>query len=117
MSLLIKAGRCASSLHGVYRLLAKQRANLKNGRPGDALLSRLGRPTTAAAKSKGNKAVSGDAKVGRAKARAGKDAMDVDVDIKVSSAPKKEKPKAKTQADLDAEMAAWERGRRFAQAT
>ena len=58
---------------------------------------------------------SGSEKVGRAKVRAGKDGMEVDVDpnVRVRSSIK-EKAEPKTQQQLDEEMRAWERTRRFA---
>ncbi|WWD19755.1 hypothetical protein CI109_104219 [Kwoniella shandongensis] len=95
-------------------LLEKQKANLsKNGKSGAALLSRLqGAPGTHAAKTKPKpkQLASGAAKVGRAKANTNKNAMEVDKPVQA----KKEKPKPKTQADLDEEMRAYERARRFA---
>ncbi|WVR00070.1 hypothetical protein IAU59_007212 [Kwoniella sp. CBS 9459] len=99
-------------------LLEKQRANLasKKGSAGNALLSRLqSSPAGHAAKTKAKtqRLSTGTAKVGRAKANASKDAMDVDKPL-VSQTAKKEKPKAKTQAELDEEMRAYERARRFA---
>ncbi|WVF72873.1 hypothetical protein IAT40_007691 [Kwoniella sp. CBS 6097] len=97
-------------------LLERQKANLaKKGSAGNALLSRLqSSPAGHASKAKGKtqRLSTGTAKVGRAKANASKDAMDIDKPV--VSQPKKEKPKAKTQAELDEEMRAYERARRFA---
>ncbi|WWC91845.1 uncharacterized protein L201_006792 [Kwoniella dendrophila CBS 6074] len=94
-------------------LLEKQKANLAKSGAGGALLSRLqGSPNShASAKTKGRvqKLSTGNAKVGRAKGKAGKDAMDVDKAVAT-----KPKPKVKTQAELDEEMRAYERARRFA---
>ncbi|KAL7420174.1 hypothetical protein Q5752_005140 [Cryptotrichosporon argae] len=110
-------------------LLERQRAALKKA-PGDALLSRLagpkGGPASAAAATKKARqaAANAAAKVGRAK-RASQ--MDIDppaggaggakakshvqqAKAKVEPAPK---AKPKTQADLDEEMKAYERARRF----
>ncbi|WOO77184.1 uncharacterized protein LOC62_01G000771 [Vanrija pseudolonga] len=126
-------------------LLEKQRAAVSKGKkgaanPGDALLSRLAKGKAAApaqtkagnkkgaagaqpkataaatarkaAKKKG--AGGGADKVARAKAAAS-DRMDVDAAAKANKA-KPEKPKPKTQADLDEEMKAYERQRKFATA-
>ncbi|OCF37998.1 hypothetical protein I317_03959 [Kwoniella heveanensis CBS 569] len=97
-------------------LLERQKANLaKKGSAGNALLSRLqSSPAGHASKTKGKtqRLSTGTAKVGRAKANASKDGMDIDKPV--VSQPKKEKPKQKTQAELDEEMRAYERARRFA---
>ncbi|KAK8853324.1 hypothetical protein IAR55_004028 [Kwoniella newhampshirensis] len=95
-------------------LLEKQKANLsKSGRSGAALLSRLqATPGAANAKTKPKpkRLSTGNAKIGRAKVNTNKNAMDVDKPVQA----KKEKPKPKTQAELDEEMRAYERARRFA---
>ena len=56
---------------------------------------------------------SGNEKVGRAKARAEKDSMDVDVDLVRVKSFFKEKAVPKTQKQLDEEMRVWDRTRRF----
>jgi hypothetical protein len=99
------------------RLLARQKANMKKG-PGNDLLARLAKqkPTTPVAKAKAAKAATGAAKVGRAKAKVNKDAMDVDQagpGAGGAGKAKKDRPKPKTQEELDAEMAMYERQRRF----
>lgn len=124
------------------RLLEKQRAAVSKGKkatsnPGDALLSRLAKgkaappaqaktgkagkaaavaqpkATAAATARKAAKKKGGADKVARAKQAAG-ERMDVDGAAKPKSKP--EKPKPKTQADLDEEMKAYERQRKFATA-
>jgi hypothetical protein len=106
-------------------LLDKQRAAIKKAKnPGDVLLSRLAKggpkpatkKTAAAAavkakvgKGKGVKAAAGKDKVARAKRDSGR--MDVD---KPAPAPAAAVAKPKTQAQLDEEMKAYERQRRFA---
>jgi hypothetical protein len=92
-------------------LLAKQKANLKaSGSPGAGLLSRLNKTKAKP------KASTGKEKTARAKKSM---AMDVDKPVKPKPAAKaaaKEKPKPKTQEELDEEMRAYERARRFAAA-
>ncbi|WVW86302.1 hypothetical protein I302_108344 [Kwoniella bestiolae CBS 10118] len=118
LKLLARLSKPAQAKDKQLALLEKQKANLaKSGASGSALLSRLqGSPSGhASAKTKGKaaKLSTGNAKVGRAKVKAaGKDAMDVDKPV--NKAAKKEKPKPKTQAELDEEMRAYERARRFA---
>ncbi|OCF61427.1 hypothetical protein L486_01075 [Kwoniella mangroviensis CBS 10435] len=119
LKLLARLSKPAQGKDKQLALLEKQKANLaKSGASGAALLSRLqGSPkghASAKTKGKATKLSTGNAKVGRAKAKAaGKDAMDVDKPVPVANA-KKEKPKQKTQAELDEEMRAYERARRFA---
>ncbi|WWC64734.1 uncharacterized protein I303_107345 [Kwoniella dejecticola CBS 10117] len=114
LKLLARLSRPGQPKEKQLALLEKQKANLaRSGASGTALLTRLqgGATSHASPKSKA-KAATGNAKVGRAKAKASKSAMDID---KPASAPvKKEKPKPKTQAELDEEMRAYERARRFA---
>jgi hypothetical protein len=104
-------------------LVEKQRKAIAKANPGEALLSRLAKPAKgspaakkAAATVAGKKAgAKGADKVSRAKKAAAKpQAMDVDKAPKPK--PKEAAPKAqpKTQADLDEEMKAYERQRRFA---
>jgi hypothetical protein len=84
-------------------LLAKQKANLKAaGSPGSGLLSRLNVPKT-----KAKRVSTGNDKTARAKKSM---AMDVDKE----KPTKKEKLRPKTQEELDEEMRAYERARRFA---
>lgn len=103
-------------------LLEKQRASLKTKNPGQALLSRLKIPKgSPAAKANAAKkiAAKGAAKGKGADkvARAKKGAAKMEVDSKPAPAAKKEeKAKPKTQAQLDEEMRAYERARRFAAA-
>ncbi|KAK6909273.1 hypothetical protein I203_103290 [Kwoniella mangroviensis CBS 8507] len=119
LKLLARLSKPAQGKDKQLALLEKQKANLaKSGASGAALLSRLqGSPkghASAKTKGKATKLSTGNAKVGRAKAKAaGKDAMDVDKPVPVANA-KKEKPKQKTRAELDEEMRAYERARRFA---
>ncbi|WWD03790.1 hypothetical protein V865_001846 [Kwoniella europaea PYCC6329] len=119
LKLLARLSKPAQGKDKQLALLEKQKANLaKSGASGAALLSRLqGSPkghASAKTKGKATKLSTGTAKVGRAKAKAaGKDAMDVDKPVAVAKA-KKEKPKPKSQAELDEEMRAYERARRFA---
>ncbi|WVR07549.1 hypothetical protein IAU60_004591 [Kwoniella sp. DSM 27419] len=98
-------------------LLDKQKANLAKAGPGANLFSRIATPPHAAkSKPKTPRLSSGTAKVGRAKAKAvGKNAMDVDKPA-AGKAPRQQQEKAqpKTQAQLDEEMRAYERARRFA---
>ena len=101
------------------RLLARQKANMKGKSPGMALAGRLSNPkvpTMASNKAKNARHVSagGSAKVGRAKANASKDAMDVDRPVTGKSKSANEKPAKKTQEQLDEEMRTWDRQRRFA---
>ncbi|WWC72142.1 uncharacterized protein I206_106102 [Kwoniella pini CBS 10737] len=114
LKLLARLSRPGQPKDKQLALLEKQKANLaKSGAAGSALLSRLqGSPKSHVAPKSKAKASTGNAKVGRAKAKVTKNAMDVD---KPLAAPlKKEKPKPKTQAELDEEMRAYERARRFA---
>lgn len=106
-------------------LLARQKANMS--KPGNQLLGRMAKPhtTSSAAKGKAGKAAAPQ-KVARAKQNANKNAMDIDPPLakaaggaangKAPTAPAAAKPKAKTQEQLDEEMKAWERQRRFAAA-
>jgi len=81
--------------------------------------------TAAAGKAKAGKAAAPQ-KVTRAKQNANKNAMDIDPPLaksngaagsgKAQAAPATTKPKPKTQEQLDEEMKAWERQRRFAAA-
>jgi hypothetical protein len=99
------------------RLLAQQKANLKlsASQPGKSLLNRLNKPANKPASTgKGTppnskaKAPTSD-KVARAKAKQNSsNKMEVDQPVR------KEKPAPKTQAELDEEMRAYERQRRFA---
>lgn len=92
-------------------------------KPGGQLLSRMAKPhsTASSAKAKGAKA-STPQKVTRAKQNANKNAMDIDPPLAKpangnaakTAAPANAKPRPKTQAELDEEMKAWERQRRFA---
>lgn len=101
-------------------LLAQQKANMKlsASQPGKALLNRLNKPASTgkatppppANKKKGTPA--GADKVSRAKAKANSSRMEVDEPARKS----KERSAPKTQAELDDEMAAYERQRRFAAA-
>lgn len=89
------------------RLLAQQKANLKqSSASGKSLLNRLARPSKPSTPPQKN--IGGVDKVQRAKARAASSQMDVDRPIA------KEKFRAKTQEELDEEMRAYERQRRFA---
>lgn len=114
--------------HADPRLLEKQRKALAKAHPGEALLSRLAKSPKsspvakgkAAAAVKGKKAgAKGADKVSRAKKS---NAMDVDSGpkqkpkAKQEPKPQQQKPKPKTQAELDEEMKAYERQRRFAAA-
>lgn len=97
-------------------LLEKQRAALKKkGSPGDVLASRLGKSKPPAAKTaaakKAKAPAGGAAKVARAK----KEKMDIDTPPNAKG-KQKEKARPKTQAELDEEMRAYERQRRFAAA-
>lgn len=98
-------------------------------KPGNQLLNRMAKPhsTSATAKAKGAKVVAQPAKVTRAKQNANKNnAMDIDPPLAKPATNGKAggaaapvsagKPKVKTQAELDEEMKAWERQRRFAAA-
>lgn len=86
--------------------------------PGKALLSRLNKPTSSPAhlnnsKSSGrSKGTPTNDKVSRAKAQANNNKMEVDQPLKKGK--EKEKPVIKSQADLDEEMRAYDRQRRFA---
>jgi hypothetical protein len=93
------------------RLLAAQRAGQKH--PGASLLSRLAKPAKPSAVVK--RSVSGNDKIARAKKSM---AMDVNGSKgqgrqQVKDKPK-EAPKAKTVQELDEDMRAYERTRRFA---
>ncbi|WRT70101.1 uncharacterized protein IL334_007095 [Kwoniella shivajii] len=116
LKLLARLSKPAQPKDKQLALIHKQKANLaKSGAPGAALLSRLqaspaSRAPTAKSKAKPQKLSTGNAKVGRAKSNVSKNSMDVDK----SPVNKALKPKAKTQADLDEEMRAYERARRFA---
>ncbi|CAD6565498.1 MAG: hypothetical protein TREMPRED_001407 [Tremellales sp. Tagirdzhanova-0007] len=107
-------------------LLAAQKANLGKRAPGAALLARLALPARSLFKTRGMpsrlssnsrprqlRVASGNEKVGRAKARAEKDSMDVDVDLVRVKSFFKEKAVPKTQKQLDEEMRVWDRTRRF----
>ena len=109
-------------------LLARQKANMS--KPGNQLLGRMAKPhaTSSAVKGKAGKAGKAAApqKVARAKQNANKNSMDIDPPLakaaggagngKAPGAQAAAKPKAKTQEQLDEEMKAWERQRRFAAA-
>ncbi|ORX35370.1 hypothetical protein BD324DRAFT_652503 [Kockovaella imperatae] len=122
LSLLKRIGKPGEASQSA--LLAKQRANLKNKSPGNALSSRISGPkvpTLASTKAKNARTISGGGgggatKVGRAKAAANKDAMDVDKPASKAKAavPKAPRPERVTQQKLDEEMRAWDRERRFA---
>lgn len=93
---------------------------MKGSSPGLALAGRLSGsrvPTVASTKAKTARNVStgGSAKVGRAKERASKDAMEVDqVAGGKKSKPANGRPEKTTQEKLDEDMRNWERQRRFA---
>ncbi|GMK59276.1 hypothetical protein CspeluHIS016_0702910 [Cutaneotrichosporon spelunceum] len=123
LSRLGKTGR-AGEKERQKMLLDKQRKAVAKGHPGELLLSRLNKPAkgspaakNAAATMQSKKAgAKGADKLSRAKKVANKPgAMDVDRAPKHKSKAK-EAPKAKpkTQEDLDEEMKAYERQRRFA---
>jgi hypothetical protein len=102
-------------------LIAQQKANLKSSSSGKALLSRLAKSNPSASSSTKTKAktarvVIGADKVGRAKAKGNKDAMDIDQDRTPGVGVQQGKKKAKSQEELDEEMRLYERSRRFAAA-
>lgn len=113
------------------RLIEKQRKALAKAHPGEALLSRLAKSPKGSPVTKGKAALAVKSKKAGAKgadkvSRAKKSAA-MDVDRTPKSKPKQEakpqppkqealKAKPKTQAQLDEEMKAYERARRFAAA-
>ncbi|BEI81908.1 hypothetical protein CcaverHIS002_0210680 [Cutaneotrichosporon cavernicola] len=104
-------------------LLDKQRKAVARANPGEALLSRLAKPAkgspaakkTAATVQSKKAGAKGADKVSRAKKAASKPAaMEVDKAPKPKALEAVPKAKPKTQHDLDEEMKAYERQRRFA---
>ncbi|KLT41520.1 hypothetical protein CC85DRAFT_120131 [Cutaneotrichosporon oleaginosum] len=119
LSRLGKGGK-AGEKERQKQLLEKQRKAVAKSNPGEVLLLRLAKPAKgspaakkAAAHVQSKKAgAKGADKVSRAKKAAAKPAaMDVD---KAPKPKPQEKPKPKTQTELDEEMKAYERQRRFA---
>ncbi|WVQ80711.1 hypothetical protein IAT38_002816 [Cryptococcus sp. DSM 104549] len=118
LALLARIGKPGAKNTKQTQLLDKQRANLsKTSVPANqkSLLSRL-QPAKSAAKGKAQ--ANGAAKVGRAKVKAAKkDAMDVDEPIVQAGQTGAKKGKKgqehKTPEELDAELAAYERQKKF----
>lgn len=106
-------------------LLAQQKANLKlsASQPGKSLLNRLNKPSNAGkaaspnpnANNSRSKGTPVQDKVARAKAKANSsNKMEVDEPSRKSKERSVPKVAPKTQADLDEEMRAYDRQRRFA---